>query len=101
MRAGLALAVTLTVVAIEARAETIPEFDISLYCASISPAPLAPATCRKGEEARRSQVLAQWESFPQQRRHFCLQTIAFLKKEQRSYSPLWQCLEEAKPAKTS
>jgi len=82
-----------------AHADDLPRFDVSLYCAAIPGPPGGVVTCRQAEEARRANITVRWLTFPKQRRHFCAQSIAFRKKEQRSYRALEECLSE--DAKTS
>jgi hypothetical protein len=75
-----------------ALAEDLPRFDISLYCRANAQA--GPQTCRRTEESRRVALQAKWENFPKQRKHFCVQSVSFKPRDQRSYGKLAACLDD-------
>jgi hypothetical protein len=81
------------------RADDLPRFDVSAFCAANPGQRGDLEACRRAEEARRVDITARWLSFPKQRRHFCAESISFRKKERRSYRALGECLSE--DAKTS
>jgi hypothetical protein len=77
-------------------AEDVPRFDIRSFCAANGEYRGGPVSCRQQEEATRIELDARWTTFPKQRRHFCVQSVSFRRKEQRSYGTLADCLDEAK-----
>jgi len=81
-------------VAFPAQAEDVPRFDIALYCQANASARGGASTCRRTEETQRIALEADWQSFPKQRKHFCVQSVTFKPRAQRSYTILAQCLED-------
>lgn len=78
-----------------AAAEDLPRIDVKVFCATKAVAVSGnPKACRKAEESARSAILANWNSYPKQRKHFCVQSVTFLRKEKRSYVDLAECLGE-------
>lgn len=80
--------------AVPAHAEDVPRFDIALYCQANAQARGGASTCRRTEETQRVALEQDWESFPKQRKHFCVQSVSFKPRAQRSYKTLAQCLED-------
>ncbi|MCX7323912.1 MAG: hypothetical protein NTZ14_05630 [Hyphomicrobiales bacterium] len=88
------LPVIIIAVAFPAQAEDVPRFDIALYCQANASARGGPGNCRRTEETQRIALEADWQSFPKQRKHFCVQSVTFKPRAQRSYATLAQCLED-------
>jgi hypothetical protein len=68
----------------------LPKFDVRLHCASAGDA----SACERSEESARAVATAKWASYPEQRKHFCVQAETFLAKVRRSYTNLTTCLGE-------
>jgi hypothetical protein len=99
MRVFFVAAAIIMALPLSARADDLPRFNVSLYCAAIPGPPGGIVACRQAEEAKRADITVRWLTFPKQRRHFCAQSVSFRKKELRSYRALEECLSE--DAKTS
>ncbi len=80
--------------ACSALAEDVPRFDIAVFCQANAPARGGLAPCKLGEEVKRTALTRGWEAFPKQRKHFCVQSVSFRPREQRSYVRLAECLDE-------
>jgi len=93
MRSMLLAAATVACAAVPARAEDLPRFDIRLYCQANAEFGLQP--CRRAEESKRGALQAGWETFSKQRKHFCVQSVSFKPRSQRSYGKLADCLDDA------
>jgi hypothetical protein len=98
---GLKLRITCSVVVVvlgsaPALAEDLPRFDIQGFCAASAGVRGDLASCQRAEETKRVDIAARWESFPKQRKHFCVQSVTFRKKDARSYTALAECLDERK-----
>jgi hypothetical protein len=76
-----------------ASAADLPRFDVASHCSSSSFAANIPA-CERAEFAARDAVAANWTTYPEQRKHFCLRTETFRKKLERSYVNLSKCLAD-------
>ena len=87
IRWGLLLASLLAPAAL--RAEEVPQFDIRIYCAST-----AAPDCLQNETRRRDQLSERWSSYPEQRKHFCVQSVRFLRGDRQSYGKLAVCLND-------
>jgi hypothetical protein len=74
----------------------LPQFDIRLHCASVESADGSKA-CERSEEVARSALISKWATYPDQRKHFCVQSETFLAKSRRSYDNLGMCLGESHP----
>ncbi len=77
-----------------ARAEDVPRFDIAVFCQANAQTRGGLAPCRRGEEVKRTTLTRRWEDFPKQRKHFCVQSVSFKPRDQRSYVVLAECLED-------
>jgi hypothetical protein len=77
-----------------ALAEDIPRFDINFFCRQNVASTAQVASCRRAEEGKRGALQLGWESFPKQRKHFCVQSVAFRPRAERSYVQLAACLQE-------
>ena len=77
-------------------AEDLPRFDIRSFCAVSASSRGGSTACQRQEETMRIQIAARWTEFPKQRKHFCVQSVSFRPKDQRSYVSLAECLDEAK-----
>jgi hypothetical protein len=84
---------TFLVMANPAYAEDIPRFDVALFCQSNASARGGANNCRRSEETQRSVLTEAWETFPKQRKHFCVQSVSFKPRAQRSYQGLAECLD--------
>lgn len=72
----------------------MPRFDVGLFCQANAAARGGATNCRRTEETKRVRLTESWETFPKQRKHFCVQSVSFKPRAQRSYQVLAQCLEE-------
>jgi hypothetical protein len=72
-----------------ARAEELPEFDARIFCVSTG-----SAGCVEDEARRRGQLSERWNSYPAQRKHFCVQSVRFMPEDRRSYLRLASCLND-------
>lgn len=81
-------------VASQAQAEDMPRFDVGLFCQANAAARGGATTCRRSEETKRVTLTESWETFPKQRKHFCVQSVSFKPRAQRSYQVLAQCLDD-------
>jgi hypothetical protein len=88
---GIVLAV---IFASPGRAEDLPRFDITLFCKQSASSTNDPSLCLRGEETKRVALQLGWDSFPKQRKHFCVQTVTFKPRVQRSYVKLANCLDD-------
>ncbi len=70
-------------------AEEIPQFDIRIYCAST-----AVPNCLSDETRRLNLLSERWSSYPEQRKHFCVQSVRFMRDDRRSYGRLAVCLND-------
>ncbi len=87
-------------VATPVHAEELPRFDVRVVCAAERAATAGKAGgCQRAEEAARRVITARWETYPKQRKHFCVQSVTFRRQDQRSYVSLAECLDD--PAITS
>lgn len=77
-----------------ASAEDVPRFDVGLFCQANAAARGGATMCRRAEETKRVTLTESWETFPKQRKHFCVQSVSFKPRAQRSYQVLAQCLDE-------
>ena len=77
-----------------AHAEDVPRFDIAVFCQANAQTRGGLAPCRRSEEVRRTTLTRRWEDFPKQRKHFCVQSVSFKPRDQRSYVVLAECLED-------
>jgi hypothetical protein len=77
------------------RAEDLPRFDIKAHCVAKASERGGQSSCQRAEEAKRQAITARWNSFPKQRKHFCVQSVTFRNKTDRSYNDLAACLEDA------
>jgi hypothetical protein len=77
-----------------AQAEDVPRFDVALFCQSNASARGGASNCRRNEETQRNVLTDNWETFPKQRKHFCVQSVSFKPRSQRSYQVLAQCLDD-------
>jgi hypothetical protein len=77
-----------------AQAEDVPRFDVGLFCQANAAARGGATNCRRSEEIQRLTLTESWETFPKQRKHFCVQSVSFKPRAQRSYQVLAQCLDE-------
>jgi len=78
-----------------ARAEEplpLPRYDSAYFCAKAGAANGEEITCRRRENQLRVQLDRSWEVLPFQKRHFCVTSVRFMRKELRSYGVLDQCL---------
>jgi len=75
----------------------LPRFDVRLHCVSPDGDARGPAACEHSEDAARSAMLSKWDSYPLQRRHFCVQAETIRPKGERSYVNLAHCLGEPNP----
>ncbi len=75
-------------------AEDVPRFDIAVFCQANAQARGGLAPCRRSEEVKRTTLTRRWEDFPKQRKHFCVQSVSFKPRDQRSYVILAECLED-------
>ena len=78
-----------------ARAEEplpLPRYDSAYFCAKAGAANGEEITCRRREDQLRVQLVRSWEVLPFQKRHFCVTSVRFMRKELRSYGVLDQCL---------
>lgn len=72
-----------------ARAEEIPQFDARIFCISTG-----DAGCVQDEARRRGQLAERWNLYPAQRKHFCVQSVRFMREDRRSYLRLASCLND-------
>ena len=77
-----------------AAAEDLPRFDINLFCQVNAAGRGGLAPCRRDEEGKRVTLSRSWETFPKQRKHFCVQSVSFKPRDQRSYVLLAGCLAD-------
>lgn len=77
-----------------ARAEDVPRFDIAVFCQANAQARGGLTPCRRNEEVKRTTLTRRWEDFPKQRKHFCVQSVSFKPRDQRSYVVLAECLDD-------
>jgi hypothetical protein len=75
-------------------AESLPRFDVDVFCQANASARSGPSGCQRNEEKKRAVLTANWETFPKQRKHFCVQSVTFKPRAQRSYGGLAACLGE-------
>jgi hypothetical protein len=98
MQLRCVLAVLFLIASVEASsAVDLPQFDIRLHCASIVGTADGPTACERMEETARSALISKWATYPEQRKHFCVQSESFLAKSRRSYDNLGMCLGESHP----
>ena len=82
-------------VAWESRAEEplpLPRYDVAQFCAFADKTDGAEANCRQREGEIRARLTQDWNTLPFKKRHFCVTSVRFMRKELRSYSALDQCL---------
>jgi len=91
---GLAFIVMLPL-CIPAAAEDLPRFDIRVFCAANADARGGQSVCQRREQAARVTMVQRWEDYPKQRKHFCVQSVSFQRRELRSYVDLAGCLDES------
>lgn len=72
----------------------LPRFDVRLHCVSAGDNARGAKACEHNENAARSAMLGKWDSYPLQRRHFCVQAETIRSKGARSYVNLAHCLGE-------
>jgi hypothetical protein len=77
-----------------AQAEDVPRFDVGLFCQANASARGGATSCRRAEETQRVMLTENWEKFPKQRKHFCVQSVSFKPRSERSYQMLAQCLDD-------
>ena len=77
-----------------ANAEDVPRFDVALFCQTNASTRGGPVRCRRVEETQRVNLTENWDTFPKQRKHFCVQSVSFKPRAQRSYQVLAQCLDD-------
>lgn len=75
-----------------ASAVELPRYDVAAFCLDRGSSTAEQAKCRQAEQDKRDVLVARWQSIPEKRRHVCVQKVQFLKKPQRSYTPLHACL---------
>lgn len=73
---------------------SLPRYDIAAYCSAYDVPGSSRDGCLKGEQAKRTKLSLEWDDYPFQKRHFCVTTVRFLPKAQRSYNALHGCLVE-------
>jgi hypothetical protein len=93
MRFAASLAL-LALMAAPARSEDVPLFDITLFCETNVRSFQTIEDCRRKEQRGLALVTSAWETFPAQRKHFCVQSVSFRPKVQRSYDSLVECLDD-------
>ncbi|MCZ8163775.1 MAG: hypothetical protein O9315_17375 [Beijerinckiaceae bacterium] len=71
------------------RAEELPDLDARIFCVSTG-----NAGCVQDEARRRGQLSERWNSYPAQRKHFCVQSVRFMREDRRSYLRLASCLND-------
>jgi hypothetical protein len=81
--------VLLAAMTIPALAEEIPQFDGRIFCISTG-----NSGCIQDEARRRGQLSERWNSYPAQRKHFCVQSVRFMREDRRSYLRLASCLND-------
>jgi hypothetical protein len=86
--------VAIMVLATPSRAEDLPRFDIALFCKQNSLSRGDPSVCLRGEETKRVALQLGWDRFPKQRKHFCVQSVTFKPRVERSYVKLASCLDD-------
>lgn len=79
---------------VPASAVELPRYDVAAFCLDRAGGTAEQAKCRQAEQDKRDVLVARWQSIPEKRRHVCVQKVQFLKKPQRSYTPLHACLVE-------
>lgn len=77
-----------------ASAVELPRYDVAAFCLDRGSGTAEQAKCRQAEQDKRDVLVARWQSIPEKRRHVCVQKVQFLKKPQRSYTPLHACLAD-------
>lgn len=77
-----------------ARADSVPRYDVGAFCAGYAKIQEAVEACRRAEAQARYRLRVNWEVFPRQRRHFCVQSVRFRPWDQRSYVMLADCLDD-------
>jgi len=70
----------------------LPRYDSASFCAKGGAANGEETSCRRREDQLRVQLDRSWGVLPFQKRHFCVTSVRFMRKELRSYSVLDQCL---------
>ena len=96
MRPALAIAMFVATLSHPALAQDVPRYDIRSFCAVNGTNLGGPMACQQIEEAARIEIGSRWETFPKQRKHFCVQSVGFKKKEFRSYNLLIGCLRDTR-----
>lgn len=80
----------------ESRAEEplpLPRYDIAQFCAAADKTDGTEGACKQREGDLRAKLTKDWNTLPFQKRHFCVTSVRFMRKELRSYSALDQCLD--------
>lgn len=102
MRGVLASIAILFASALPAWSDDIPKINVDAYCASPVAVSLGGSkACRKAEKTALDALRANWKSYPKQRKHFCVQSVTFLRKDKRSYIDLAECLGESRVSSSS
>ena len=87
-------AAAVTVWAAAAHADEVPLFDMSPACTKRSQSAADVAACVHQEDQLRLKLSMQWNVYPDYRKHFCVQELAFQPWNQRSYLQLIGCLDD-------
>jgi hypothetical protein len=85
-------ALAMVVSATAAHAQQPPNIDITRFCRANADAFGGEAPCQKSETGRQGSIIGSWMTYPEQRRHFCNETVRFTPPERRSYQLLLRCL---------
>jgi hypothetical protein len=86
--------VAISVFATPTMAEDLPRFDIPLFCKQNVSSTGDSSLCLRREETKRVALQFGWDIFPKQRKHFCVQSVTFKPRTQRSYVTLANCLDD-------
>lgn len=76
-----------------ALADYAPRFDIAIFCQANAAANGGIERCVSVEERNRTFIMTFWSAFPDQRKHFCAQSLGFMPRERRSYAALTECID--------